>query len=126
MLGSGQQKLKEMRDKTIAKDNWNYFVADSEYKTDLLLRFKTPFIQQQYEKHLIASSMYSLRVVLAVAALLNYFATASAAKVMPATLISIFATSPPLFKNIPLFQSLSKFMVNHSVLFRLSIVSFYF
>ena len=53
-----------MRDKTILRDNWNYFVNDEDSKTDVILRFKKPHIKNLYEKHLIASSAYSLRILL--------------------------------------------------------------
>ena len=32
-------KIREARDKTMYRDNWNYFVGDNDFKTDLLLRF---------------------------------------------------------------------------------------
>ena len=53
-----------MRDKTILHDNWNYFVNDDDSKTDCILRFKKPHIKNLYEKHLIASSAYSLRIMM--------------------------------------------------------------
>lgn len=66
-------KFKDLREKTITRENWNYFVGDTEFKTDNFLRFKQPIIIQQYEKHLIASSAYSLRIVLGVLFILNIF-----------------------------------------------------
>jgi len=48
----------------MTRDHWNYFVGDSEYKTDPFLRFSNSFIKGQYQKHLIASSAYSLRILL--------------------------------------------------------------
>ena len=75
MLSSGQQKFKEMREKTILKDNWNLFVSDPEFKTDFLLRFKTSSTQQLYEKHLISSSKYSLRVMMMVVSAINQYSS---------------------------------------------------
>ena len=61
---SNKNTVKETRDKTILRDNWNYFVSDDDAKTDAILRFKKPHIKNLYEKHLIASSAYSLRILL--------------------------------------------------------------
>jgi hypothetical protein len=38
--GIFNSKIREARDKTMYRDNWNYFVGDNDYKTDLLLRFQ--------------------------------------------------------------------------------------
>jgi hypothetical protein len=62
-----QNKVKEMREKTMLRENWNYFVNDEDSKTDTILRFKKPHIKSLYEKHLIASSAYSLRIILGLA-----------------------------------------------------------
>jgi hypothetical protein len=64
-----QNKVKEMREKTMLRDNWNYFVNDEDSKTDTILRFKKPHIKSLYEKHLIASSAYSLRIMIGLATL---------------------------------------------------------
>ena len=69
MSFQNQHKIKEMREKTMLRDNWNYFVNDEESKTDTILRFKKPHTKTLYEKHLIASSAYSLRIILGLATL---------------------------------------------------------
>ena len=33
-------KIRETRDKTMYRDNWNYFVGDNDFKTDMFLRFQ--------------------------------------------------------------------------------------
>ncbi len=38
-IGGFNSKIRESRDKTMYRDNWNYFVGDNDYKTDALLRF---------------------------------------------------------------------------------------
>jgi hypothetical protein len=53
------------------RDNWNYFVGDSEIKTDTFLRFKEKHIKYQYEKFLLASSAFSLRALLTVFTLIS-------------------------------------------------------
>lgn len=53
-----------MRDKTITRDFWNFFTGDEENKTDFFLQFKNEFTNIQYKKHLISSSLYSLRFLL--------------------------------------------------------------
>ena len=57
----------------MARDNWNYFVGEQDFKTDFLLRFKSPLTKVQYEKHLFASSVFSLRLVLTLFACLGMF-----------------------------------------------------
>ena len=66
-------KVKEIRDKTIHRDNWNYYVQDEDLKTDFFLRFKDSAVSQHYAKHLVSSSAYSLKVVLIAMALLNLY-----------------------------------------------------
>ena len=39
LMGGINLKLREQRDKTMYRDNYNYFVGDNEYKTDFFLRF---------------------------------------------------------------------------------------
>ena len=34
----GQNRFKDLRERTLTRDNWNYFVGDQEYKTDMFLR----------------------------------------------------------------------------------------
>ena len=70
---SGPLKHRDLRERIIARDNWNFFVSDEEYRTDFFMRFKTPFIQQQYEKSLIYSSVYSLRILLVAITALSYY-----------------------------------------------------
>lgn len=65
-------KNREHREKIINKENWNYFVGDQDYKTDHFLNFKSPVTQMQFEKHVFASSAYSLRGLLLIVALLSY------------------------------------------------------
>ena len=68
-------KIRESREKTMYRDNWNYFVGDSDYKTDALLRFQEKHMKYQYHKFLLASSAYSLRILLTLTTLLNIFLT---------------------------------------------------
>jgi hypothetical protein len=57
------------------RDNYNYFVGDHDYKTDALLRFQEKHMKYQYHKFLLASSAYSLRILLALTTLLNMYLT---------------------------------------------------
>ena len=45
-------KLMELRQNTLQKDNFNFFVGDVEYKKDWLLQFLSAQTQSNYEKHL--------------------------------------------------------------------------
>ena len=38
-LSPFNSKIREARDKTMYRDNWNYFVGDNDFKTDFFLRF---------------------------------------------------------------------------------------
>jgi len=62
-----------MREKIILRDNWNYFVGDQEYKTDIWLRFLTPISNFVYEKYVAASCQYSQRVCFCVILAFNLF-----------------------------------------------------
>jgi hypothetical protein len=75
LLGGFNSKIRESRDKTMYRDNWNYFVGDTDYKTDALLRFQEKHMKFQYQKFLIASSAYSLRILLGLTTLLNLYFT---------------------------------------------------
>jgi hypothetical protein len=35
-----RNKVVELRERIITRDNWNYFVGDQEFKTDFFLRFQ--------------------------------------------------------------------------------------
>jgi hypothetical protein len=72
-IGGFNSKIRESRDKTMYRDNWNYFVGDNDYKTDALLRFQEKHMKFQYHKFLIASSAYSLRILLGLTTLLNVY-----------------------------------------------------
>jgi hypothetical protein len=72
-IGAFNSKIRESRDKTMYRDNWNYFVGDNDYKTDALLRFQEKHMKFQYHKFLIASSAYSLRILLGLTTLLNIY-----------------------------------------------------
>ena len=43
--GLGVSKFRDIRDKTMARDNWNIFVGDNEFKTDVFLRFQSPTLK---------------------------------------------------------------------------------
>jgi len=73
--GSFNSKIREARDKTMFRDNYNYFVGDNDYKTDVFLRFQEKHMKFQYHKFLIASSAYSLRILLGLTTLLNIYLT---------------------------------------------------
>jgi hypothetical protein len=92
-------KVKEMRERTIARDNWNYFVGDPDYKTNFFLQFKSPFISMQYSKHLIASSVFSLRIMCQLIFLVNLFIASSSKLNMLTGLLAYSATFPVFLKN---------------------------
>lgn len=72
-----QSKIRDMREKMMMRDNWNCFVGDADYKTDAVLRFKEKHIKYQYEKFLLASSAYSLRVMLSIMAIASLWISES-------------------------------------------------
>ena len=74
-IGGFNSKIRESRDKTMYRDNWNYFVGDTDYKTDSLLRFQEKHMKYQYHKFLLASSAYSVRILLTLATVLNLYLT---------------------------------------------------
>lgn len=49
-----QSKIREIREKMMYRDNWNYFVGDPDFKTDTFLRFREKHIKYQYEKFILA------------------------------------------------------------------------
>ena len=64
-------KIKEMREKTMIRDNYNYFVGDQDYHTNHFLKFKKKHISDNYEKHLLSSSSYSLRILIVLLSLIS-------------------------------------------------------
>ena len=74
-IGGFNSKIRESRDKTMYRDNWNYFVGDTDFKTDSLLRFQEKHMKYQYHKFLLASSAYSVRILLTLATVLNLYLT---------------------------------------------------
>lgn len=59
------------------RDNWNYFVGDNDFKTDMFLRFQEKHTKYLYHKFLLASSAYSLRVLLVLATMINLYLSSS-------------------------------------------------
>lgn len=57
-------KIKEVREKTMLRDNYNYFVGDQDYHTNLFLKFKKKHISDIYDKYILSSASYSLRILL--------------------------------------------------------------
>lgn len=41
-----QKDFTDNVEKSATRDNWNYFVGDSEYKTNFFLKFLSPLTQQ--------------------------------------------------------------------------------
>ena len=56
------------------KDNWNLFVGDTKFKTNFFMQFKDAFTKKLYDRHLITSGIYSLRLILISMCLLDFFA----------------------------------------------------
>ena len=74
MIGGGLTgRIKEMRDRTIIRENWNWFVNEDDNKTDFFLRFLKPHTKNQYGKYLFAASAYSLRIQMILFQLLHFY-----------------------------------------------------
>jgi len=61
--------VQELRDKSMQKDKWNMFVGDRRYKTNSLLQFLDRFTKNIYEKQLLPTASYSVRLLLVAMAL---------------------------------------------------------
>ena len=57
--------MQVMRDRSLKKDNWNLFVGDARYRTTFFMRFKDKATKSLYERHIMSTTMYSVRCVLA-------------------------------------------------------------
>jgi len=53
-----------MRENTLHRDNYNYYVGDKEYKTNFFLRFLSKSTKDLYIKQLNASSKLNYRAIL--------------------------------------------------------------
>ena len=121
------------------RDNWNYFVNDEDSKTDAILRFKKPHIKSLYEKHLIASSAYSLRIVLGLATLSYiYLADMSECKYnwrffcytnYPSRILAIslsFFCTFPNFSQLFISFGLAKWIsIYHASIISINLISYY-
>ena len=56
--------MQVMRDRSLKKDNWNLFVGDARYRTTVLMRFKDKATKTLYERHIMSTTMYSVRCLL--------------------------------------------------------------
>ena len=54
-----------MRDRSLRRDNWNLFVGDSRYRTSFFMQFNDKATKSLYERHIMSSTMYSVRCLLA-------------------------------------------------------------
>ena len=66
-------RFSEIREKSLRKDNWNLFVGDTKYTTNFFMQFKDSFTKKLYDRHLIQSGLYSLRLILISMCILDYF-----------------------------------------------------
>ena len=57
--------MQVMRDRSLKKDNWNLFVGDSRYRTTFFMQFNDKATKSLYERHLMSTTIYSVRCVLA-------------------------------------------------------------
>ena len=68
------------------RDNYNDFVGDQDYYTNLFLRFKRKHVSDHYEKFLLSSATFSLRILLVIMSLMSLSLSESQAKIQQAQL----------------------------------------
>ena len=56
------EQIQSIMKKSQTRSNWNFFVGDDSFKTDMILRFKKQTTARLYEIWLIQSSVYSSRL----------------------------------------------------------------
>lgn len=52
-----------IRDMSLKRDNWNFFVGADRFKTNFFLQFLDPSMKDLYERHNIESTAYSRRCI---------------------------------------------------------------
>jgi hypothetical protein len=57
--------MQVMRGLSLKKDNWNLFVGDTRYRTTFFMQFIDKSTKTLYERHIMSTTMYSVRCLLA-------------------------------------------------------------
>ena len=58
------ESIVSMLEKSKQRLNWNFFVGDPRFRFDFFLKFRVPTTAKTYERLLIGSSLYSIRLML--------------------------------------------------------------
>ena len=92
------------RENSIKRDNWNLLVGDARYKTNFFLRFNDAGVRIIYEKSLLPTAYYSIRLFIIMICLVDIFMLdttvvhhtfLSRVFVVSMTVLSLYATTKP-------------------------------
>lgn len=102
-LITAMPKIRDLREKIMTRESWNFFVGDEDYKTNFFLQFRSPFVANVYEKHLLASSIYSMRVILFLITIINLclFQSEMKKRAIAAFIVAMVASIEDIPKAIP-------------------------
>mmetsp|Transcript_39560 Transcript_39560/g.38068 ORF Transcript_39560/g.38068 Transcript_39560/m.38068 type:complete len:180 (+) Transcript_39560:30-569(+) len=126
-LGAMNTPLGDLRNNCIKKDSWNIFVGDPQYKTNFFLQFKNQFIETIYERYILKSALYSIRLIIIMMGFViiqfyDSFGLVTEGKKVQ-TLVSVATISASLFgtsKKASRFTNLCKQLLMFMVSFNLS------